>query len=195
MDVLQLDVSGRPQAWITTREAAVIYACDGVAWTLGDPCQVLRGGWQRLSGRQSRIEVHSIIAVRGAVPSRVVRARRTAAPPPAARPSWRRGRATPCGRRCVVSVLQGVTSRITRGAHRLWVLQCVRSVRSPAAHRGASELVAQFKACGIALPRRNACRMASRFRVIGRPATAQNRPERSLTRLITALLVYYNESD
>ena len=73
MDVLQLDVSGRPQAWITTREAAVIYACDGVAWTLGDPCQVLRGGWQRLSGRQSRIEVHSIIAVRGAVPSRAWR--------------------------------------------------------------------------------------------------------------------------
>ncbi|MBI3345619.1 MAG: HNH endonuclease [Burkholderiales bacterium] len=73
MDVLQLDVSGRPQAWITTREAAVIYACDGVAWTLGDPCQVLRGGWQRVSGRQSRIEVHPIIAVRGAVPSRAWR--------------------------------------------------------------------------------------------------------------------------
>jgi hypothetical protein len=73
VDVLQLDVSGRPQAWITTREAAVIYACDGVAWTLGDPCQVLRGGWQRISGRQSRIEVHPIIAVRGAVPSRAWR--------------------------------------------------------------------------------------------------------------------------
>lgn len=73
MDVLQLDVSGRPQAWITTREAAVIYACDGVAWTLGEPCQVLRGGWQRGSGRQSRIEVHSIIAVRGTVPSRAWR--------------------------------------------------------------------------------------------------------------------------
>ena len=66
MDVLQLDVSGRPQAWITTREAAVIYASDGVAWTLGDPCQVLRGGLQRVSGQQSRIEVHPIIAVRGA---------------------------------------------------------------------------------------------------------------------------------
>lgn len=73
MDVLQLDVSGRPQAWITTREAAVIYASDGVAWTLGDPCQVLRGGWQRVSGLQSRIEVHPIIAVRGAVPSRAWR--------------------------------------------------------------------------------------------------------------------------
>ena len=73
MDVLQLDVSGRPQAWITTREAAVIYACDGVAWTLGDPCQVLRGGLQRITGRQSRIEVHPIIAVRGSVPSRAWR--------------------------------------------------------------------------------------------------------------------------
>ena len=37
MDVLQLDVSGRPQAWITPREAALLYACDGVAWTLGLP--------------------------------------------------------------------------------------------------------------------------------------------------------------
>ncbi len=69
IDVLQLDVSGRPQAWITPREAAVIYASDGVAWTLGEPCHVLRGGIQRATGAQSRIEVHSIIAVRGAVPT------------------------------------------------------------------------------------------------------------------------------
>ena len=73
MDVLQLDVSGRPQAWITTKEAAVIYASDGVAWTLGVPCHVLRGGTQRITGLQSRIEVHPIIAVRGAVPSRAWR--------------------------------------------------------------------------------------------------------------------------
>lgn len=73
MDVLQLDVSGRPQAWITAREAAVIYASDGVAWTLGDPMQVLRGGIQRTTGRQSTLAVHSIIAVRGAVPSRAWR--------------------------------------------------------------------------------------------------------------------------
>lgn len=70
LDVLQLDVSGRPQAWISSREAAVIYASDGVAWTLGDALQVLRGGIQRATGRQSRIEVHPIIAVRGAIPSR-----------------------------------------------------------------------------------------------------------------------------
>ncbi len=73
MDVLQLDISGRPQAWITTKEAAVIYASDGVAWTLGTPCHVMRGGLQRRTGLQSRIEVHPIIAVRGAVPSRAGR--------------------------------------------------------------------------------------------------------------------------
>lgn len=73
MDVLQLDVSGRPQAWISSKEAATLYASDAVAWTLGAACQVLRGGYQRSTGLQSRIEVHPIIAVRGAVPSRAWR--------------------------------------------------------------------------------------------------------------------------
>ena len=44
MDVLQLDVSGRPQAWVSAKEAAILYASDAVAWTLGDPFYVLRGG-------------------------------------------------------------------------------------------------------------------------------------------------------
>ena len=70
---MQLDVSGRPQSWITAREAAILYASDGVAWTLGDAFQVLRGGTQRTTGLQSRIELHPIVAVRGAVPSRAWR--------------------------------------------------------------------------------------------------------------------------
>ena len=73
MEVLQLDVSGRPQAWISTREAAVLYACDSVAWTLGDIFRVMRGGMQRSTGAQSRIELHPIIAVRGSMPSRAWR--------------------------------------------------------------------------------------------------------------------------
>ena len=73
MEVLQLDLSGRPQAWISAKEAAVIYASDGVAWTLGKAFHVLRGGTQRRTGLQSRIEVHPIIAVRGSVPSRAWR--------------------------------------------------------------------------------------------------------------------------
>jgi len=73
MDVLQLDVSGRPQAWISAKEAAILYASDGVAWTLGETFTVLRGGIQQRTGLQSRIEVHPIIAVRGTVPSRAWR--------------------------------------------------------------------------------------------------------------------------
>jgi 5-methylcytosine-specific restriction endonuclease McrA len=73
VEVLQLDISGRPQAWISAKEAAAIYACDGVSWTLGDAFHVLRGGVQRATGIQSRIEVHPIIAVRGAVPTRAWR--------------------------------------------------------------------------------------------------------------------------
>ena len=51
----------------------MLYASDGVAWTLGDAFYVLRGGVQRRTGLQSRIEVHPIIAVRGAIPSRAWR--------------------------------------------------------------------------------------------------------------------------
>jgi 5-methylcytosine-specific restriction endonuclease McrA len=73
VEVLQLDISGRPQSWISAQEAAVMYASDGVAWTLGDPFRVLRGGTQRRTGLQSRIEVHPIVAVRGNIPSRAWR--------------------------------------------------------------------------------------------------------------------------
>jgi 5-methylcytosine-specific restriction endonuclease McrA len=73
MDVLQLDISGRPQAWISSREAAVLYASDAVAWTLGDAFHVMRGGMQRSTGLQSRIALHPIVAVRGAIPSRAWR--------------------------------------------------------------------------------------------------------------------------
>ena len=72
-EVLQLDVSGRPQAWMSVKEAATLYAADAVAWTLGEPFHLMRGGVQRSSGRRSEIALHPIIAVRGAVPSRAWR--------------------------------------------------------------------------------------------------------------------------
>jgi hypothetical protein len=66
-DVLQLDINGTPQAWITPQEAALHYATDAVAWFDGDgPLATLRGGWNVATGRQSLIEVHPIIALRGA---------------------------------------------------------------------------------------------------------------------------------
>ncbi|MEK8032526.1 HNH endonuclease [Ideonella sp. DXS29W] len=65
--VLQLDIQGTPQRWITLEQAALHYATDTVAWIDGDrPLVTLRGGTNAASGRQSLIEVHPIIALRGA---------------------------------------------------------------------------------------------------------------------------------
>lgn len=64
--VLQLDIQGTPQAWISLEQAALHYATDSVAWAGGDgPLTVLRGGWNSVTGRQSLLEVHPIVAVRG----------------------------------------------------------------------------------------------------------------------------------
>lgn len=65
-DILQLDVKGQPQRWISANLAATYYATDAVQWTVGDPCISLRGGVNADSGRQSRIDVHPIIALSGA---------------------------------------------------------------------------------------------------------------------------------
>jgi hypothetical protein len=64
--VLQLDVSGTPQAWVTMETAASHYASGTVAWEFGDsPLAVFRGGWNVPTGRQSEIVISPIIALRG----------------------------------------------------------------------------------------------------------------------------------
>ncbi len=65
--VLQLDIQGTPQAWITPEHAASHYATDAVAWFDGDgPLVTLHGGYNVAAGRQSVMEIHPIIALRGA---------------------------------------------------------------------------------------------------------------------------------
>jgi hypothetical protein len=65
--VLQLDIQGTPQAWISLEHAALHVASGSVAWADGDgPLAVLRGGFNVARGAQSRIEVPSIIALHGA---------------------------------------------------------------------------------------------------------------------------------
>ncbi len=66
MQILQLDRQGYPQNWIHPEKAAIYYATDSVAWTVGDVCDSLRGGTNAVTGLQSRIDVHPIIAVDGA---------------------------------------------------------------------------------------------------------------------------------
>jgi len=65
--VLQLDIQGTPQAWISIEHAAQHVATGSVAWHDGDgPLRTLRGGWNAASARQSTLAIHPIIALRGA---------------------------------------------------------------------------------------------------------------------------------
>ena len=50
--VLQLDIQGTPQAWISIEQAATHHATGAVAWFDGaDPLRTLRGGWNAGTGR------------------------------------------------------------------------------------------------------------------------------------------------
>ena len=65
--VLQLDIQGTPQAWISLEHAALHVATGAVAWVDGaGPLTTLRGGFNVARGKQSLLEIHPIIALRGA---------------------------------------------------------------------------------------------------------------------------------
>lgn len=63
--VLSLDANGRILDWMSWQDAACLYVRDAVAWTLGDPCLTLHGGWNRHIGRQSLLSLHPIVASKG----------------------------------------------------------------------------------------------------------------------------------
>ncbi len=64
--VLQLDIQGTPQAWISLEQAATHVAANAVAWAEGaSPLAVLRGGFNVPRRAPSRIEVYPIIALHG----------------------------------------------------------------------------------------------------------------------------------
>lgn len=70
--VLALDANGQILHWLNWQDAACLYARDAVAWTLGEPCIELRGGVNRWTGRQSVIQLHSILAARGRAHARAL---------------------------------------------------------------------------------------------------------------------------
>jgi len=65
--VLQLDIQGTPQAWISLEQAALHVATGSVAWVDGNGLlATLRGGFNVARGRQSVIDIHPIMALSGA---------------------------------------------------------------------------------------------------------------------------------
>ena len=134
MEVLQLDVSGRPQAWMSVNEAAVLYASGGVAWTLGEPFHVMRGGVQRATGHLSRIALHPIVAVRGAVPARAWRQAPSLTNPKL----FARDRqvCAYCGHRFALDELtREHIVPTSRGGHDSW-MNCITACRPCNGHKG-----------------------------------------------------------
>jgi hypothetical protein len=68
--ILALDVSGTPSHWMGFEEYASQYCKGNIAWAFGDDGFVIRGGLSRMSGEQSKIDMSSIVSIRGLNASR-----------------------------------------------------------------------------------------------------------------------------
>lgn len=63
VQVLQVDRAGMPVQWLGLDRAAYHEAKGNVAWSVGDPFIVLRGGHNAVTGRQSTLALRPIISV------------------------------------------------------------------------------------------------------------------------------------
>lgn len=61
--ILKLDASGSPVSWIPWQSAVTLYARDRVCWETGEERFIIMGGVSSNTGRRSRLEIGSIIAV------------------------------------------------------------------------------------------------------------------------------------
>lgn len=65
--VLQLDVAGNPNRWITYEDSAYYYAKDVVAWSMGQIDLTIFGGRNAATGKQSTLTMNTIVAIRGEI--------------------------------------------------------------------------------------------------------------------------------
>lgn len=63
--VLSLDATGRILDWISWQDAVCLYVRGVVAWTLGESCITVHGGFNRLRDEQSVLHLHPIVASTG----------------------------------------------------------------------------------------------------------------------------------
>lgn len=63
--ILKLDIAGRPIDWVSAEAGALLYCREQVAWEAGTSGVTLHGGISRQTGRQSTLEINSIVATRG----------------------------------------------------------------------------------------------------------------------------------
>ena len=65
LKILRLNLAGQPIEWLDWQSAVCLYARDLVAWSLGDVIRRVRGGHSRFTGKQSIVDLPSIIACGG----------------------------------------------------------------------------------------------------------------------------------
>ena len=65
LKVLKLSAQGLPQSWISLEQAVTHYAADEVRWEAGVEIAVYRGGYNAVTGIQSKIVINSIIGTKG----------------------------------------------------------------------------------------------------------------------------------
>jgi len=63
--ILRLDVSGAPLDWISRQQTASLYSRNQVRWEAGKQQMTMLGGYSRLTGEQSKLEINSIVATCG----------------------------------------------------------------------------------------------------------------------------------
>lgn len=71
--VLQLDVAGNPQQWVTYEDSAYYYAKGNVAWSMGAVDFDLHGGTCAATGKRSILTINTIIAIKGMPPQKAQR--------------------------------------------------------------------------------------------------------------------------
>lgn len=131
--ILRVNVGGQPITWIPWQEAALLYVKGLVAWTSGDPAVRLHGGIRRATGLQSFLDLHPVIAARGAV--KVLRS----TPPLTNRELFRRDRHTCLY--CLAELSDAHLTRdhvvpISRGGRDIWK-NVVTACRRCNQHKGA----------------------------------------------------------
>ncbi len=65
MHILRLNKAGQPIDWLTWQDAVCLYSRDLVCWSLGDIIYRIHGGFNRITGGRTIIELPSIIACGG----------------------------------------------------------------------------------------------------------------------------------
>ena len=63
--ILRTDVSGMPIEWVGFEEAVKLHCLEQILYPIGSSLYVVRGGISARTGRQSMLEIHSIICTLG----------------------------------------------------------------------------------------------------------------------------------